>query len=58
MSAVFRAADQAVMGPLGEHNYRFLKILTQVLYCCILCQSNERYHFYSFISLFLYMLFI
>ena len=32
MSAVFNAADQAVMGPLSEHNYRFLKTLTQVLY--------------------------
>uniref|UniRef100_A0A0P4W0G1 Importin N-terminal domain-containing protein n=1 Tax=Scylla olivacea TaxID=85551 RepID=A0A0P4W0G1_SCYOL len=31
MSAVFNAADQAVMGPLSEHNYRFLKTLTQVL---------------------------
>ncbi|KAG0711248.1 Exportin-5 [Chionoecetes opilio] len=31
MSAVFTAADQAVAGPLSEHNYRFLKTLTQVL---------------------------
>ncbi|KAG7171528.1 Exportin-5-like [Homarus americanus] len=31
MSAVFNAADQAVMGTLSEHNYRFLKTLTQVL---------------------------
>lgn len=31
MSAVFNAADRAVMGPLSEHNYRFLKTLTQVL---------------------------
>ncbi|XP_045606825.1 exportin-5 isoform X2 [Procambarus clarkii] len=31
MSAVFNAADQAVLGELSEHNYRFLKTLTQVL---------------------------
>lgn len=30
ISAVFNAADQAVVGTLSEHNYRFLKTLTQV----------------------------
>nr|XP_027206686.1 LOW QUALITY PROTEIN: exportin-5-like [Penaeus vannamei] len=31
MSTIFAAADRAVMGTLSEHNYRFLKTLTQVL---------------------------
>ncbi|XP_071532489.1 exportin-5 [Panulirus ornatus] len=31
MSAIFNSADLAVVGTLSEHNYRFLKTLTQVL---------------------------
>ncbi|XP_076068293.1 exportin-5-like protein Ranbp21 isoform X2 [Oratosquilla oratoria] len=31
MTAIFSAADKAVVGELSEHNYTFLKILTQVL---------------------------
>ncbi|MPC27849.1 Exportin-5 [Portunus trituberculatus] len=44
MSAVFNAADQAVMGPLSEHNYRFLKTLTQTKDSRSRAVKNVRRH--------------